>query len=124
MRFSKLNQASLFICVHLLLSLDKIGCTSELKVENYVFTCPPLGLHYLCGLFFRRVPTGARLKGGTLKLEAYYKSTNLNNIPITIEDARIANGGFSHQLKSIDNNFWNKYRINNELQKDFRLIFS
>ncbi|WP_394810731.1 hypothetical protein, partial [Bacteroides stercoris] len=25
----------------------------------------------ICGLFFRRVPAGARLKGGTLKLETY-----------------------------------------------------
>ncbi|WP_204462543.1 hypothetical protein, partial [Phocaeicola coprocola] len=26
-----------------------------------------------CGFFFRRVPTGARLKGDTLKLEVYGK---------------------------------------------------
>ncbi|MDB0782323.1 hypothetical protein PL491_14825, partial [Phocaeicola vulgatus] len=25
----------------------------------------------ICGFFFRRVPTGARLKGDTLKLEVY-----------------------------------------------------
>ena len=25
----------------------------------------------MCGFFFRRVPTGARLKGATLKLDVY-----------------------------------------------------
>ncbi|MDB0811662.1 hypothetical protein PL430_21995, partial [Phocaeicola vulgatus] len=29
-----------------------------------------------CGLFFRRVPAGARLKGGTLKLETYFVMKN------------------------------------------------
>ena len=33
--------------------------------------CTPLGLHYLCGLFFRRVLAGVRQKGDTLKLEVY-----------------------------------------------------
>lgn len=52
-----------------------------------------------------------------------FQSTSLNSIPITIEDARVGNGGFSHQLKSIDNNFWNKYRINNELLKTLDSYF-
>ena len=37
--------------------------------------CTPLGLHYLCGLFLRRVPAGARPKGDTLKLEVYINSS-------------------------------------------------